>query len=166
MQLINVDPVQAQPFEASLDCLAKVPGSCIMSPLIGARAVPATLSRDDEPSRIRKQRLGNQFLAYIWTVGIRGIDEIDTELNGTAKYRQRPTTISWRSPDTFAGKAHRPETETMHGNLPAKRNISSLTRRKFFLVHDCPPKFSSQPNPTVPLTSSGVPPPACNLERS
>src|ERR1700687_3217416 len=41
----------------------------------------------------------------------------------------------------------------MHGNFPAQRNISSLTRRKFFLVHVCPPKSFSQQNPALALTS-------------
>jgi len=35
----------------------------------------------------REQRFGNQFFAYVRPVGIRGIDEIDTELDGPAKNR-------------------------------------------------------------------------------
>ena len=85
-----------------------------MGPLVGARAVPATLGRDDEPSRIRKQRLGNQFLAYIWTIGVRGIDKIDIKLRSSAKNRQSCFAIFRRPPDAFAGKAHGSETETMH----------------------------------------------------
>src|SRR5229473_3112804 len=87
MQLINVDAVQAQPLKASLNRLAKVRGSCIVSPLIRAGAVPASLSGNYKASRVRKQRFGNQFLAYVWTVGIRGIDEIDIKLHGPAKNR-------------------------------------------------------------------------------
>ena len=143
MQLINVDAVEAQSFEASLNRLAKVLGSSIVGPLIRAGAVPASLGGNYQASRVRKQRLGNQFLAYIWTVGVRGIDEIDMKLDGTAKHRQRPITISGRSPDSFAGKAHRPVAETMHVDFPAQRNITSRFCREFFLVHDCPPKFFS-----------------------
>src|SRR5882762_1128035 len=106
MQLINVDAVEAQSLEASLDRLAKVRGSSIVSPLIRAGAVPASLGGNYQASRVGKQRLGNQFLAYIWTVGVRGIDEIDMKLDGPAKNRQRCFAIFRRPPDTVPGKAH------------------------------------------------------------
>src|SRR5207302_368016 len=127
MQLINVDAVQAQSLEASLDGLAKMRGSCIVGPLIRAGTVPASLGGNYQASRVRKQRFGNQFLAYVWAVGIRGIDEIDIKRDGPAKNRQRPFTIFWRPPDAFAGKAHGAEAETIYGNFLAKRNISSQT---------------------------------------
>src|SRR6266478_3503014 len=93
------------------------------------------------PAWVRKQRFGNQFLAYVWPVGVRGIDEIDIKLRSSAKNRQSCLAIFRRPPDAFAGKAHCPEAETMHGNFPAERNITSQTCRKFFLVHDRPPIF-------------------------
>src|SRR6266849_706671 len=85
MQLINVDAVQSQSLQAPLDRLAKVRRSGIVGPLIRARTIPASLGGDYETNRVRKQRLGNQFLAYVWAVGIRGINEIDIKLHGPAK---------------------------------------------------------------------------------
>src|SRR5580693_9450914 len=131
MQLIDVDTAEAQPLKASLNRLAKVRGSCIVGPLIGARTIPASLGGNHQASRVRKQRFGNQFFAYVWSVGIRGIDEIDIKLHGPAKNRQRPIAIFWWPPDAFAGKAHGPETETLHNNFPAEQNISSRICRKF-----------------------------------
>jgi hypothetical protein len=87
MQLIDVDAVQAQSLEASLHRLAKVLGSGIVSPLIRAGTVPASVGGDYKASRVGKQRFGNQFLAYAWTVGVRGVDEIDIQLHGPAKNR-------------------------------------------------------------------------------
>ena len=139
MQLIDVDAVHAQSFEASFHRLAKVRRSGIVSPLVWAGTVPASLSGDYKAGRVGKQRFGNQFLAYVWTVGVRRIDEIDIQLHGPAKNRQRCFPVFWRPPNPFAGKAHRAEAETVHGNFPAQRNVSSQTCRKFFLVHDCPP---------------------------
>src|SRR6266478_4417704 len=136
MQLIYVDTVDTQSVEASLNGLAKVRGSCIVGPLVRAGPVPASLGGDYKATRVRKQRFGNQFLAYIWTVGVRGIDEIDIKLHGPAKNCQSCFAIFRRSPDAFAGKAHCPEAETMHGNFPAQRNIPSHICRKFFLVHN------------------------------
>src|SRR5216684_4698597 len=136
MQLINVDTVQAQSLETSLNRLAKMRGSCIVGPLIWAGTVPASLGGNYKAGRVRKQRFGNQFLAYIWTVRVRSIDEIDIKLHGSTKNGQSCFAIFRRPPDAFAGKAHSAEAETMHGNFPAERNIRSHICRKFFLVHD------------------------------
>src|SRR6267142_620443 len=87
MQLINVDAVQAQSLKASFNCLAKVRGSCIVSPLIRAGTVPASLGGNYQARRVWKQRFGNEFLTYVWAVGIRGINEIDIKLRGPAKNR-------------------------------------------------------------------------------
>jgi len=80
MKLINVDAVQAQSLETSIDRFAKVRWSCIVGPLIRAGTVPSSLGSNYQAGRVRKQCLSNQFLAYVWTVGIRSIDEIDIEL--------------------------------------------------------------------------------------
>src|SRR6266852_2743974 len=101
VQLIHVDAVQAQSLEASLNRLAKVRRSCIVRPLVRAGAVPATLGCNHEASWVRKQRFGNQFLAYVWPVGVRGIDEIDIKLRSSAKNRQSCLAIFRRPPDAF-----------------------------------------------------------------
>src|SRR5712664_4704746 len=87
MQLINIDALQAQSLKASLNRLAKVRGSCIVGPLIRAGTVPASLGGNYKASRVGEQRFGNQLLAYVWAVGIRGVDEIDLKLHGPAKNR-------------------------------------------------------------------------------
>jgi len=51
--------------KASLNGFAKVRGSCIVGPLVRAGPVPASLGGNYKASRVRKQRFGNQFLAYI-----------------------------------------------------------------------------------------------------
>src|SRR2546430_16828221 len=91
------------------------------SPLVWAGTVPASLSGDYKAGRVGKQRFGNQFLAYVWTVGVRRVDELDIQLHGPAKNRQRCFPVFWRPPNPFAGKAHRAEAETVHGNFPAQR---------------------------------------------
>ncbi len=91
-----------------------------MGPLIRAGTVPASLGGNYQASRVRKQRFGNQFLAYVWPVGVRGIDEIDIKLRSSAKNRQSCFAIFRRPPNAFASKAHRPEAETMHRNFSAE----------------------------------------------
>src|SRR5260370_14812666 len=101
VQLIHVDAVQTQSLEASLNRLAKVRRSCIVRPLARAGAVPATLGRNHEASWVREQRLGNQFLAYVWTVRVRRINEIDIQFHRSAKNPPRPFANFLRSPKSF-----------------------------------------------------------------
>ncbi len=58
-----------------------------MGPLVWAGTIPASLGSDYKASRVRKQRFGNQFFAYVWAVGIRGINKIDIKLRSPAKNR-------------------------------------------------------------------------------
>src|SRR5450631_4366056 len=125
MQLIQVNALQTQSPKATLNRIAKVRGSCIVGPLIRARTVPASLSRNHEASRVGKQRLGNQFLTCMRTVRVRSVDELDIKLHGAAKNRQRGLPVLWGAPDALSRKAHRSETEPMDGQFPAKRNLSS-----------------------------------------
>src|SRR5271166_1611171 len=85
VQLVNVDAVHAQPLKAALNRFAKVGGRRVMGPLIRARTVPASLGRNHKAGRVGKQRLGNQLFTYVWTVGIRSVDELDIKLDGAAK---------------------------------------------------------------------------------
>ncbi len=80
MQLIHVDAVQPQFLQAPLDRFAKVRWTCLGGPLIRAGTVPASLGGNYKASRVWKQRFGNQFLAYVWAVGTRSINEIDIKL--------------------------------------------------------------------------------------
>ena len=86
MQLINVDAVQTQSPKASLNRFAEVRGRCIVGPLIRTGPVPTSFGGYYQTSRVRKQRFGNQFLVYVWAVGIRGINEIDIKFHGPAKH--------------------------------------------------------------------------------
>src|SRR5260370_8652781 len=136
MQLIYVDTVRTQSLEASLNGLAEVRRSCIVGPLVRAGPVPASLGGNYKASRVRKQRFGNQFLAYIWTVGVRGIDEIDIKLDGPAKNRQTCFAIFRRSPYPSPVKAHYPEADTIHGNFPPHPNIPRRISTNFLTLHN------------------------------
>src|SRR5450432_2363903 len=57
MKLINVDAVQAQSLETSIDRFAKVRWSCIVGPLIRAGTVPSSLGSNYQAGRVRKQCL-------------------------------------------------------------------------------------------------------------
>ena len=86
MQLIDVDAIQAQSLQASLNRPCEYAREMhLVGPLIRAgtgsilpwwrlRVLPGT-----------EQRFGNQFLANVRAVGIRGVNEVDIQLHGPAK---------------------------------------------------------------------------------
>src|SRR5215472_6764244 len=133
-------------------------GSCIVSPLVGSRAVPATLRCSDHAARIWEQRFGNQLLTDSGAIGIRRIDEIDAQPHGTAQNRNRLSAIFGWAPDAIPGKAHRAEPEAMYGNFPAQRNTPSQTRRYFFCVHDFLLLFSFTSDALGRHTTHAAPP--------
>src|SRR5207302_8113408 len=55
MQLIDVDAVHAQSFEASFHRLAKVRRSGIVSPLVWAGTVPASLRSEEHTSELQSR---------------------------------------------------------------------------------------------------------------
>src|SRR5579864_4073195 len=138
MQLINIDAVQSQSLEATLDSFPKVRGSRIVGPLIGTWAIPPAFGSDHQAARVGIQCFGNQFLTDKGSVRIRSIDEIDVEFDGAAQNRKRSLAILWRPPNSFACKAHCAKAEAIHGEFAAERNLASHACRDIFLIHDSP----------------------------
>src|SRR4030095_5872962 len=111
MQLVDVDAIQAQPLQAAIDGLAQVFRAGVVSPLPGSWTIPSTLGRNHKIPRVRRQCFSDQFFANERTVGIGRVYEIDAQLNGTAKYRERRSRILGWSPNSIAGDAHGSEAE-------------------------------------------------------
>jgi hypothetical protein len=88
-----------------------------MGPLVWARAIPSTFSRDQKTLRVRRQRLGNQLFANVRAVRISSIDKVDAKLNGSAKNGYRGGTIPGWTPDSFTRQAHGTEAKTVDGEI-------------------------------------------------
>src|SRR5262245_44041394 len=117
MQLINVDAVQPQSFEAALYRLPQMLRTGIVRPLIRPWTIPATFGRDHQPLGIRRQRFGNQLFADVRAIGVRGIDEVDTQLCGTPKDGERSGAVLGWTPDTLTCNTHSSEAKAMDGKL-------------------------------------------------
>src|SRR5215208_5531503 len=80
------------------------------------------------------QRLGYQLLADVGTVGVGGVDEVDTEVDGSPQPRLRRLGIVRRSPAAVARDSHRAEAETPDLEVAAeaqragRRGIGALDR--------------------------------------
>ena len=120
MQLINVDAIQAQSFQAALDRFTQMLRGCIVRPDARASANPASLGRDHQVLGIRRERFGDQFFADIGAVGISGVDKIHAQLHRPAQDGERAGAIFWRSPDSRSGKTHGSITQAMDGQFAAQ----------------------------------------------
>src|SRR6185437_14738390 len=104
------NPLELQSLQARMAGRPQVLGPPIMipRPLVGTRQ--STLGCDQQPTRIRIQCLRNEILVYERTIRIGGINEIDSQLDGSPQYVARLIHILRWPPLLVPSKAHRSET--------------------------------------------------------
>ena len=120
MQLVHVDAIQAQSLQAALNGPAQVRRAGIMSPLVRSWSIPSALGRDHKIRGVRYQRFSDQFFADIGAIRIRGIYEVDAELDGTAQNGDCGHGILRRSPNSVAANTHGSKTNTADDQLTAQ----------------------------------------------
>src|ERR1700722_6823733 len=130
MQLVDVDPIEAKSFQAAFHRLAQVLRAGIVGPLVWPRAIPSPLGRDDKVLGVGRQRFGDQLFADMGTVGISRIDEIDSQLNGSAENGDRRGTVLRWTPDSVARQAHRSETKAIDSEFIAEFDGSGGSGRQ------------------------------------
>src|SRR5208282_1139630 len=145
MQLVDVNPIQAQSLQAALDSLPQMLRAGIMRPLVGPWAIPSALGRDHKILGVRCQRFGDQFLAHVRTVRIRGVYKIDAQLHSAAKDRERRSRILGWPPDAVAGDTHRSEAKTSDREFTTQRDCGTGNGRLTFhcVAHLHSPKYPS-----------------------
>src|SRR5580700_4339375 len=121
MQLVKIDALELKSPQASLTRLAQMLRPTVRHPLRSARSQLPALGRDHESARIRMQRLGDETLAHLRTVSVRGIDEVDAKLQRPTQHLTCFGRILGLTPDRGAGDTHRAETHAVHHQVPADR---------------------------------------------
>src|ERR1700761_1147920 len=111
MQLPEIEALQFEITKAHLDLLREVFGAAHRRPLVGSLAREACLRRDHEAALIRCERLADEHLTDVRTIRVCSVDKVHTELNGTAQNTFTFFATLRLAPDTFAGDAHRAESE-------------------------------------------------------
>src|SRR5207248_8646688 len=86
MELIEVDPLELQPLQASVELLAQPLRPPVLDPLVRPGAVEASLRGDDEAGRVGVQRLADELLADVRPIRLGGVDEVDAELDGAPQH--------------------------------------------------------------------------------
>ena len=72
--------------------------------------------------------LGDQPLADLGTVRVRGVDQIDPELHGAPQHGDRFRLIARLPPNPPAGEPHGPETEAVYGKVAAHEKRAAPRR--------------------------------------
>src|ERR1700694_1503165 len=86
MELEQVEPLDAQPAQAHLSLLTEVLGSAYRYPHIGTGAYQAGLGRDQQVLGVGVQCFADQLLAHVRSIGIGGVDEVDSQLDCPAQH--------------------------------------------------------------------------------
>src|ERR1017187_2175128 len=117
--MVKMNALEPQALEARLARFTQVRRSSVRGPLRGARPYLPTLGSYHQSTRIRIQRLGNQLLTDIRTVGIRGVDEVDAQLKRAVQYAARLRRVLRCAPDIGSGNAHGAKAEAIHDQIAA-----------------------------------------------
>jgi hypothetical protein len=120
VKLIEIDALEPQPLEASLARLAQVRGAAAPLPNVACRADESSFGCDHEAARIRMQRLRDQPLAHVRSVGVGRIDEVDTELQRPLQHASRALRILRLAPNSRTCQPHRTEAEAIHAQVAAE----------------------------------------------
>ena len=81
MQLIKIDPVEAQAAKAAFARGSQVFGLPVFDPAIGTRPIETALGGDHKVCRVRVQGLGDDLFTYIWTIGVGGVNEVNPQFD-------------------------------------------------------------------------------------
>src|SRR5689334_6425898 len=122
MELINVDAIHSQSFEAAFHRLTQMRRSRVMRPLTWAGTIPAALGRDHKSLRIGKKRFGNEFLIHVRTIRVRSVDEVHVQLCAAAQNGEGSLLIFRRAPNAFTSETHCAVAKTINGKLASQRN--------------------------------------------
>ena len=81
MELIDIDAIQTQAFQAAFQGFCEVFAAGIMSPLSGTGTLPSSFGGDDQVGWVWIQRFCNQFFRDGRTIGIGRVDEVHVEVD-------------------------------------------------------------------------------------
>src|SRR6266550_8491900 len=119
VKLIDIDLFDPQPLQAALTGGAKVLRAPVRFPHAGPRPVKPSLGGNHEILRIRMQRLRDQSLAHLWTVGIGSVDEVDPERHRPPQHTLAFLAVGGFTPDPFSGDTHGAEPEAIDRKVTA-----------------------------------------------
>jgi hypothetical protein len=106
VQLIEIDPLQPQPPQTPLAGGVQMLRPAVRVPGLAPGPRQTALGRNHEPFGIRIERFGNEPLVDLRPVGIGGVDESDTKLDGAHEHALRVRKVERLAPHTGTAEAH------------------------------------------------------------
>src|SRR5277367_3974701 len=117
MELINIDPVEAQPLEAAFQRLSEMLRTGIMSPLARTGTLPSALGGNDKPRRVGIQRFGDQLFRDVRAIRVCRVDQVNVQFNRAPQGRKGCSVVGGRPPDTGAGDTHGSVAQTVDSEV-------------------------------------------------
>ena len=99
VQLEQVEPFEAQSTQAQFALLAEVLGPAHRQPLTGALTGEARLGGDDQAVGVGVECLEDEAFAHLGTVGVGGVDEVDTHVDRPAQDLDASVAVGRFAPD-------------------------------------------------------------------
>jgi hypothetical protein len=135
MQLIKIDPVQAQPAQAAFAGGSQVFRLSIFNLLVGTRPHKAALRGDHQLFRVRMERLSYDFFTHAETVRVRGVDEIDSQVDSAPQNPDGLSPICWLAPNSVSRDSHRAEPQARNAKIASDQEFAGLLGERFVSLH-------------------------------
>src|ERR1700733_5646014 len=126
MQLIKINPIQPQPPQATLAGGLQVFWLSIFNPYVGTRPVKAALGGNHQPLCIWIQRLGYDFFAHSGTIGVRGVDQIDSQFDSAPQNPDGLSPICRLAPNSISRNSHRAESQARDPEIASDQEFARL----------------------------------------
>src|SRR6266704_6216172 len=99
--------------------------AAVLNPFVRSGPLKAGFGRNQKIGRIGMQRLGDQTFTNYGTVGVGGVDEIDSQLDRASQDCDCLGMIGRFSPDAIAGELNCAEPEPANWNIATSQKCSA-----------------------------------------
>src|SRR5271168_2472748 len=133
MQLIKSNLLEPQPAKTSFASGSEMLGPSVLDPSVRTRPLVSAFSRNHQFRWVRVQGLGNNPFTHFRTVGICGINEIDSQFDGLPQHTYGFGTICGLTPNSLACDAHSAIPQPGHTEIISDQELTGLLRRTLLL---------------------------------
>src|SRR5580700_10323204 len=124
MQLIKINPIQPQSPQAPLAGGPQVFWLSLFNPYVGTRPVKAALGGDHQALGIRVQCFGYDFFTHVRTIGVRGVDEVDSQFDSAPQNPDGLSPICRLAPNSISSDSHRAESQARNPKIVSNQEFA------------------------------------------